>query len=88
MLFRSQCHETTLVEDSDLDNRDAVVTLVTRMVSNGLTASDDELSQIMAYVTRHFAKNKSSAATPAQTPATSTDNAGTTEEAEKPYGYE
>ena len=86
----AQCHETALVEDSDLDNRDAVVTLVTRMVANGLTASDDELSQIMAYVTRHFAKDKSTAVAPATAPpATSTDNSGAAEEEEeKPYGYE
>ncbi len=86
----AQCHETTLVEDASLANRDNVVMLVTRMVANGLTASDEELSQIMAYVTRHFAKDKSSAATaPTAPPATSTENAGAPEEeAEKPYGYE
>ena len=87
----AQCHEPTLVEDSELENRDSVVTLVTRMVTNGLTASDDELSQIMAYLTRNFAKSQSSAITsPAttETPASSTDNAGTAEETEKPYGYE
>ena len=60
----AQCHEPTLVQDSELENRDSVVTLVTRMVTNGLTASDEELSQIMAYLTRNFAKSQSSAITP------------------------
>ncbi len=76
----AQCHETALIDKASLDDRDAVVTLITRMVTNGLTANDEELGQIMAYVTRHFAKTQPSRVTPApKTPATSTDNAGTPE---------
>ena len=80
----AQCHAPTLVEDTTLDTRDDAVMLVTRMVRNGLTASDDELSQIMAYLTKRFAKAGSTtgdtqkkAKPPIEAPAPS-----------KPYSYE
>ncbi len=55
----SQCHSPTLVERSTFASRDDVVALVTRMVSNGLTADDAELSQIMAYLTDSFVGTQS-----------------------------
>ncbi len=55
----SQCHSPTLVERSTFASRDDVVALVTRMVSNGLTADDAELSQIIAYLTDSFAGTQS-----------------------------
>ncbi|NSX56863.1 c-type cytochrome [Parasulfitobacter algicola] len=55
----SQCHSPQLVEGAGLNNREDVVVLVTRMVGNGLTADDAELSQIMAYLTDRFAKAES-----------------------------
>lgn len=51
----SQCHSSTLVERSNLQSRDDVVSLVTRMVSHGLRAEEEELGQIMAYLTDRFA---------------------------------
>ncbi len=46
----AQCHPLSLVEAKPPSNRDAAVSLVKRMVRNGLTANDDELSQIMFYL--------------------------------------
>lgn len=53
----SQCHSSGLVEFAGIASRDDAVSLVTRMVGNGLTASEDELGQIMAYLTDRFAGN-------------------------------
>lgn len=50
----SQCHAPSLVESTTLNSRDDVRALVTRMVGNGLTADDAELSQIMAYLADRF----------------------------------
>jgi len=50
----SQCHSPILVEGAGIANRDDAVALVTRMVGNGLTAKDEELGQIMAYLTDRF----------------------------------
>lgn len=52
----SQCHSLGLVEDSKLASEEDAVGLVTRMVSNGLTADDAELGQIMAYLTDRYAE--------------------------------
>ncbi len=50
----SQCHSPVLVEGATINTFDDAVVLVTRMVGNGLTAEDAELSQIMAYLTERF----------------------------------
>jgi cytochrome c5 len=55
----SQCHSSGLVKDATLSTPEDAVTLVTRMVSNGLAAEDTELSQIMAYLADQFVGNKS-----------------------------
>jgi len=52
----SQCHRTTVVEKKPPSSEEAARTLVTRMVENGLTAKEDELAQIVRYVTETFAK--------------------------------
>ena len=51
----SQCHSPSLVERSKLDTPDDAVALVTRMVRNGLTAEEEELGQIMAYLSATYA---------------------------------
>ena len=51
----SQCHSPSLVERSKLDTPDDAVALVTRMVRNGLTAQEEELGQIMAYLSATYA---------------------------------
>ena len=50
----SQCHSANLVQGADLSSRDNVVSLVTRMVDNGLFASEDDLSLIVAYLSTEF----------------------------------
>ena len=50
----SQCHSPDLVRGAVLTTPDDVETLVTRMVSNGLTAEADELGQIMAYLSAEY----------------------------------
>ncbi len=55
----AQCHAARLIEDATLKNPDDAVALVTRMVTNGLTADDAELSQIMAYLADRFIDTKS-----------------------------
>ncbi|MFS4581113.1 hypothetical protein [Phaeobacter sp. C3_T13_0] len=51
----SQCHSPLLVENAGLQSHDDAVTLVTRMIGNGLTADQAELSQILAYLSDRFA---------------------------------
>lgn len=55
----SQCHSPRLIEGATLNSREDTIELMTRMVGNGLTADDAELSQIMAYLTDRFADTKS-----------------------------
>ena len=50
----SQCHSPQLVLGTTLTSRDDAVALVKRMVGNGLTAAEEELSQIMAYLTETY----------------------------------
>lgn len=50
----SQCHSPNLVKGAILTTPDDVSSLVTRMVSNGLTAEADELGQIMAYLSAEY----------------------------------
>lgn len=50
----SQCHSPQLVLGATLNSRDDAVALVKRMVGNGLTAREEELSQIMAYLTEAY----------------------------------
>ena len=49
-LLCSQCHAASLADGYPFANRDEVVSLVTRMVDNGLFASEDDLSQVIAYL--------------------------------------
>ncbi|MBB5515436.1 mono/diheme cytochrome c family protein [Rubricella aquisinus] len=52
----AQCHSPALVEAAGFRTEQDVVQLVTRMVANGLTASEGELGQIMAYLTQTYAR--------------------------------
>lgn len=47
----SQCHEATLVSDSPPGSEDEARELVARMVDAGLEATEEELSQIVQYLT-------------------------------------
>ena len=46
----SACHDTTLVEETPPDTEEAAKDLIMRMVEEGLTARDEELSQILRYL--------------------------------------
>lgn len=50
----SQCHSPSLVLGTTFNTPEDVQSLVTRMVSNGLTASEEDLSQIMAYLAETY----------------------------------
>jgi len=52
-----QCHSFTLVENNPPSTSDGVVQLVSRMVSNGLTADESELAWIMTYLKDKYAKD-------------------------------
>jgi mono/diheme cytochrome c family protein len=52
----SECHETTLVEEDPPDSEAGAQDLVTRMVEEGLTASEEELSQIVRYLVETYVK--------------------------------
>ncbi len=46
----SQCHRTTLVESSPPGSAEDARSLITRMVGEGLSATEDELAQIVQYL--------------------------------------
>ncbi|MEL7107266.1 MAG: hypothetical protein AAGM21_15185 [Pseudomonadota bacterium] len=50
----SQCHSPQLVRGTVFTTTEDVSSLVTRMVSNGLTAEADELGQIIAYLSAEY----------------------------------
>lgn len=50
----SQCHSPGLVKETTFTSRADTVSLVTRMVANGLVANDTELSQIVAYLSNNY----------------------------------
>ena len=52
----SECHKTTLVEKKPPNSEAAARELVARMVEEGLTAKEDELSQIARYLAETYAK--------------------------------
>ena len=52
----SECHKTTLVEKKPPSSEAAARALVARMVEEGLTAKEDELSQIARYLAETYAK--------------------------------
>jgi rubredoxin/mono/diheme cytochrome c family protein len=52
----SQCHPTSLIGDAPPNSNSAARQLVTRMVGEGLEATDQELSQIVRYLTEVYAK--------------------------------
>jgi len=52
----SECHKTTLVEKKPPSSEAAARELVARMVEEGLTAKEDELSQIARYLAETYAK--------------------------------
>ncbi|MCH9670395.1 MAG: hypothetical protein K0U93_03000 [Gammaproteobacteria bacterium] len=58
----SQCHAHELVVASPPKSQDAAVALVTRMVSNGFTGSDEEIETIIRYLVQTYAAAQSSAA--------------------------
>ena len=73
----SLCHSQDLALQKTFENTDEVSTLVTRMVANGLSASEAELEQIIRFLRQHH----NLAAAPAPEPATSqTDVAATATE--------
>lgn len=51
----SQCHRTRLVETFTLESEADARALVARMVEEGLTATQDELSQIILHLTAEYA---------------------------------
>ncbi len=52
----SQCHGTEQVENAPPSSADEVAALVERMVGNGLMASEQELDQVIYYLTETFAE--------------------------------
>ncbi len=54
----SQCHSPVLVEGKPPASGDAALQLVTRMVRNGLQATDVELATIVRYLTVTYTKDK------------------------------
>jgi mono/diheme cytochrome c family protein len=50
----SECHEATLVDEDPPDSEAAAQDLVSRMVDEGLTASEEELSQIVRYLVETY----------------------------------
>lgn len=66
----SQCHSPILVVSAPPRSAEAANQLVSRMVRNGLRAGDDELAQIVRYLTVTYAKTteKSGAAVDPDTP--------------------
>ena len=71
----SQCHAYTQVENAPPSSKEEAISLVRRMVGNGLAASDEDLNTIIRYLTDTYADATESA--PA---ATSTAAATTTEQ--------
>ena len=67
----SQCHSPVLVEGKPPASGDAALQLVTRMVRNGLQATDMELATIVRYLTVTYAKEDEvkGAEAPAPAPA-------------------
>ena len=49
----SQCHSPDLALQKSFGNTDEVVQLVTRMVGNGLVASEAELEQVVRFLQQH-----------------------------------
>jgi rubredoxin/mono/diheme cytochrome c family protein len=52
----SQCHETALVSESPPRSEDKARELVVRMVDEGMEATQEELTQIVRYLTETYAK--------------------------------
>ena len=50
----SECHATSEVDQAPPDSEDAARELVTRMVQEGMTASAEELAQIVRYLTENY----------------------------------
>ncbi len=46
----SQCHSYTQIDNMPPDSKDAAIALVRRMVGNGLSASEEDLSSIIRYL--------------------------------------
>ena len=59
----SQCHSPALLAVSPPGSASAAMSLVARMVRNGLRASPEELTQIVGYLTQTYAANGPTAAT-------------------------
>jgi mono/diheme cytochrome c family protein len=53
----SQCHETDLVAQSPPGSEEEARDLVARMVEEGLEATEDELTQIVRYLTETYTKS-------------------------------
>ncbi len=56
----SECHGTDEVEQAPPDSEAAARDLVTRMVAEGMTADENELAQIVRYLTETYAKKAAS----------------------------
>ena len=72
----SQCHSPLVVQAAPPRTEEAANQLVARMVRNGLRASDDELAQIVRYLTITYAKSteNSAPATKSASPAQAVPN--------------
>jgi mono/diheme cytochrome c family protein len=53
----SQCHETSEVENAPPTSTEEVRVLVARMVENGLSAPEEDIDMIIAYLTETYGKN-------------------------------
>ena len=62
----SQCHSHTQVEQAPPGTKLEVITLVKRMVSNGLEASDSDLTTIIRYLTTTYARQQPGQTLPEQ----------------------
>jgi nitrite reductase (NADH) large subunit len=52
----SECHATSAVDKKPPDSEDAARAMVQQMVQEGLTASEDELAQLVRYLTETYVK--------------------------------
>jgi uncharacterized cupredoxin-like copper-binding protein len=79
----SQCYSPVLVEAKPPLDQDAVVSLVSWMVRNGLRVTDQELEQIIAYLVATFVKSgagASAAPSPSSAPVASASGAAVEQE--------
>jgi cytochrome c553 len=76
----SQCHPVTLVENAPPKSKDDALTLVQRMVGNGLRASDEDLNKVVRYLAETYssASESASESTASEETVAATDTAEVT----------